>query len=163
MSKANSEVKVLTTALKRIESGRWGKGSWTRPGKNVITGQHDHLLCLEGTITGGSSTTRTDAQVAALVRMRGVMKDLHGSDMIPFMNDSDNFTFEMAVEVVKETLRRAKAEKAARTRFAGPDISDFTDLTDEPQKETFDVFSALVDSSVEPDFSGFLVTEGKQS
>lgn len=159
MSKANSEVKVLTTALKRIENGRWGQGSWFQKGTNVVTGRPDYLLCLEGTITGGSSRARTDAQCAALERMRDVMLDLHGSREIPFINDRNGFTFEMAVEVVKESLRRAKAAKAARTRFDGPDISDLTDLTEEQQTEMYDVFSALVDESVEPDFSGFLETE----
>lgn len=162
MSKANSEVKVLTTALKRIESGRWGKFSWSQEGFNVVTGQPTYLLCLEGSITGGSAKPRTDAQRAALHRMRGVMKVLHGLDEIPLINDSQNFTFEMAVEVVKESLRRAKAEKAEKTRFKGPDISDLTDLTEEKQEEMYDVFSALVDASVEPDFSALIGTKQLQ-
>lgn len=162
MSKANSEVKVLTTALKRIESGRWGKFSWSQEGFNVVTGQPTYLLCLEGSITGGSSIARTDAQRAALERLRGVMKDEYGRAEIPFFNDSSGFTHEMAVKVVKEALRRAKAEKAEKTRFKGPDISDLTDLTEEKQEEMYDVFSALIDESVEPDFGALIGTKQHQ-
>lgn len=124
MSKANSTVKVLQTALKRIEKGRWGQGTWMQEGKNLVTGESTHLLCLEGSITNGHNQPMSEQQEEALNIMRSVMKDWHGRADIPGGNDHGRFTYAMAIEIAKESLRRAKGEKADTAQRTGPSMED---------------------------------------
>lgn len=61
MSKANSPIKVLKTAIKRLDKG-WTKGEWSK--FDPETGQVS--VCLEGAIFGFCSEAQTPQQTEAL-------------------------------------------------------------------------------------------------
>jgi len=158
MSKASTEVKVLQVALKRVEAGRWGKSSWQQVGHNVVNGEVTHLLCIEGSVTNGSREPKTVQQVAALERLRGVMRDWHNVGAIPTGNDHHGFTHQMAIDLIREALRRAKGEKADRARRTGPNMEQLMTLVE--QDQTTDAFEELIEASdFEPDFSNFGLSE----
>lgn len=162
MSKAKTEVKVLQAALKRVEAGRWGQGNWQQVGQNVVNGEITHLLCIEGSVTNGARMPTTEPQKQALERLRGVMHDWHRTRQIPTGNDHRGFTHKMAVELIKEALRRAKGEKADRAQRTGPNMEQLmtlvaqdeaVDVVEEQKANGPDAFEELIMSAdFEPDF-----------
>lgn len=162
MSNATTEIKVLQVALKRVEAGRWGQGTWQKKGRNVVNGEVTHLLCIEGSVTNGQRVPQTEPQKQALARLRGVMHDWHRISSIPDANDHRGFTHKMAVEVIKEALRRAKGEKADKAQRTGPNMEQLmtlveqdqtTDVVEEPTGNVPDAFEELIQASdFVPDF-----------
>ena len=128
MSKAKTEVKVLEVALRRVEAGRCGQGTWQQKGRNVVNGEVTHLLCIEGSVTNGKRVPETEPQRQALDRLRGVMRDWHQTNAIPTGNDHHGFTHQMAVNLIKEAVRRAKGEKADRAQRTGPNMEQLMTL-----------------------------------
>lgn len=149
MSNANSEVKVLTVALKRVRAGRWGQGTWLGKGPNAVTGVPAHLLCLEGSITGGSQIPKTEAQTAALNTLRVVMSDWHDQVSIPGGNDHNRFVHQMAIDILEEALRRAKGQKADTARRTGPDMAELFKADADASNEALE-FEDLVAATAAP-------------
>jgi hypothetical protein len=103
MSKSNSPVKVLKTALNRIQK-RWGKGDW-------LAGEDSgYAMCIEGAICNGrpQSSTITSAQQGALELVRDVLKSKNGLPSIPGFNDNSNTSLEDVEEVLKTAIIRGE-------------------------------------------------------
>lgn len=99
MSKANSPVKVLRTALKRIQKG-WIKHNW-----HVRFGDESYV-CLEGALYGFCQKPQTEAQVKAADMCRKIIKERTGLYAIPAFNDHPDRTKEEVEEVVKLAIIR---------------------------------------------------------
>lgn len=108
MSKGNSAVKVLRTALKRVQKG-WTQHVWYR--KDPETGQT--YVCLEGALFGYCSLQEhqlTPAMREARDFVVEVIKDRYEGrfDGIPAFNDRPGRTQEEVEEVTKLALIRAE-------------------------------------------------------
>lgn len=99
MSKANSPIKVLRTALHRVQKG-WTKNHWSwydrRTGKNFV--------CLEGAVYGFCDEKKhqpTEAQKKAIKILKEIIKENYGINSIPTFNDDRETTQEAVEEVIK--------------------------------------------------------------
>lgn len=108
MSKGNSAVKVLRTALKRVQKG-WTQHVWYR--KDPETGQT--FVCLEGALYGYCSLQ--DHQLTPAMReardfVIEIIKERYDGrfDGIPAFNDNPKRTQEEVEEVTKLALIRAE-------------------------------------------------------
>lgn len=98
MSKSNSPIKVLRTALKRVQKG-WTKNTWSYRGQDGTT-----YVCLEGAVYGYCDATKhvvTPEQKKAIEVLQGIIYEKYGIRAIPQFNDNDGTTKEMVEEVVK--------------------------------------------------------------
>src|SRR4051812_14385426 len=103
MSKANSAIKVLRVALKRVEK-RWGKRAWS---KKDDAGTY--RVCLEGAITGGCEMPNTQPQQEALRVVRTVILERFpevDGRIIPVFNDAQERTIDEIIEVIKLSIIR---------------------------------------------------------
>lgn len=123
MSKANNPIKVLKTAIKRLNKG-WKKGDWAEYNPN--TGQVS--VCLEGAIFGFCHSAKTNAQREAKAACEQIIlervldgtfvfKDygpgdielvsaVNGVGLIPKMNDEFAQTADEMVEICKLAIIR---------------------------------------------------------
>lgn len=106
MSKAGTPIKVLRTAMKRIDKG-WIQRDWSAE----IDGQW--FVCLEGALFGYCDANRhglTDAQEAARDVVLGVINDRYSYskayNSIPSFNDEPGRTKEEILEVIKLAIIR---------------------------------------------------------
>ena len=104
MSKANNPIKVLKTAIKRINKG-WDKGNWVYYDKK--TGKAS--VCLEGAIYGYcTGQNATEAQKKAIRVVEEIIGERTGSSMpdIPSFNDAPLTTKDDILEVCKLAIIR---------------------------------------------------------
>ena len=107
MSKANSPVKVLKVALRRVQKA-WGTGEWKiDTGKRDEGGKRIYAVCLQGAIFGYCSQPLTQPQRDALRILEDVAKEDYGERSIPGLNDS-MLTQESAELLVKRAIIRAE-------------------------------------------------------
>lgn len=104
MSKAGTPIKVLRTAMKRVDKG-WIQRDWSVE----IRGQW--FVCLEGALFGYCDANRhglTDAQEAARDVVLGVINDRYSKlyHSIPAFNDEPGRTKEEILEVIKLAIIR---------------------------------------------------------
>lgn len=106
MSKANSPIKVLRVAYRRIQKG-WIKGSWALVNKKPkgVT-----EVCIEGAIYGFSNSSPNTACLVAKDLVMEIINEKYPGQFtsIPGFNDHPDTTHEMAMEVVKLALIRAE-------------------------------------------------------
>lgn len=99
MSKANSAIKVLKTAIKRVDKG-WTRGSWSKP-----TSDGGRAVCLEGAIFGYCMDAQTDEQREAHAAVLEVIQDRFPDSSfaltIPGTNDRKIKDKEEAKELLK--------------------------------------------------------------
>lgn len=95
MSKANSPIKVLRTALKRVQKA-WRQGAWSEKGDDG-----NYYVCLEGALYGYCNAAKTQAQKDAAKVCENIIFEKYGIQGIPSWNDRPNTTQEMVEEVVK--------------------------------------------------------------
>lgn len=117
MSQANSTVKVLRTALKRVQKA-WGKGAWGQDTgrRDPETGKKIYAVCLEGAVMGFCNTMTTPQQEEALRLIKHSIKDMwlnrydsENADHINIPSVNDGYlTNEQAEEVVKRALIKAE-------------------------------------------------------
>jgi hypothetical protein len=125
MSKANSAIKVLRTALKRVTKG-WTQHVWSFT--DPVTGQT--FVCLEGGLFGYCDQNKhglTDAQKQARDACLEVIKDRYQGRFwsIPTFNDEPGRTQEEVQEVIKLAIIRLET-----TGGEASDEEDFDDLLD---------------------------------
>lgn len=117
MSNANSAIKVLRTALKRVQKG-WTQNVWMRreDGKTYV--------CLEGAVYGycdGNKHKRTKEQIEAIDVLLNIIDERYGLPAIPKFNDTPGRTEEEIEEVLKLGIIRLETDAAM-------DDEDFEDL-----------------------------------
>lgn len=103
MSKASTPIKVLRTALKRVQT-RWTTGTWNDLRTNS-DGTKTSFVCLEGALFGGQRQPITDAQVKAHKMVQVVLKETHGTTNIPQWNDT-RADQAKAEDLIKRTIIR---------------------------------------------------------
>lgn len=123
MSKAGTPIKVLRTALKRVEKG-WTKDHWSYKADDG-----NYYVCLEGALFGYCDSNKhglTDAQKDARDVVLKIINERYGyySD-IPAFNDARERTKEEVLEVVKLAIIRLET-----TGDGEMDEDDFADLLD---------------------------------
>lgn len=99
MSKANSPIKVLRTALKRVQKG-WTKSTWHYYNPSDGT----NYVCLEGAIYGYCPEEKhntTPEQRQAINVVREIVREEYGYETIPTFNDAMATTKENVMEVIK--------------------------------------------------------------
>ena len=133
MSRANNPIKVLRTALKRIDKG-WRKGAW---GQKNADGSME--VCLEGAIYGFCNLGHmaTPAQKQALSVVQEILKEkfperypYSGEYCIPSFNDHEDTTKDEVKEVVKLAIIRLETGWSE-------------DEPDVPEEELDDLFAHL--------------------
>lgn len=127
MSKASSPIKVLRTALKRVDKG-WRKGTWMH--RNQATGEV--FVCLEGAVYGYCDQNQhqtTEAQRSAIRVLREIIKEKYGFDDIPTFNDADERTQDEVKEVIKLGIIRLETDEMM-------DDEDFEDLLEHKERTT---------------------------
>lgn len=127
MSKANNPIKVLRTALKRVNEG-WTKSHWhifdRKTKKNYV--------CLEGAIYGYCDSQKhkpTLAQQQAVNVVKQIISERHGMDNIPEFNDFSETTLEDIQEVIKLGIIRLE------TGGDGLNDEEFDELLEFKDKE----------------------------
>lgn len=107
MSKSNSAIKVLRTALKRVQKG-WTKGTWSAPNNDG-----GRSVCLEGAIYGycnvSDMTKRgekpTQAQLEAMGIVTEIIKERYPRRTyfggVPSFNDHPENDIDDVMEVIK--------------------------------------------------------------
>ena|SRR5689334_1505491 len=108
MSKANSSVKVLRTALKRVDEG-WTQHEWHR----YEHGTKKHYVCLEGAIVGFCKPGEheiTRAQQEAMNVCRQIIWEKTGQTEIPTYNDEPGRTKEEIKELIKLGIIRLETD-----------------------------------------------------
>lgn len=99
MSKSSTPIKVLRTALKRVQKG-WTKNQWHR--HDPETGQN--FVCMEGAVYGYCEPAKhqtTPAQRTAIKVLKEIIKEKYGIEEIPSFNDADGRTKDEVLEVIK--------------------------------------------------------------
>lgn len=109
MSKGNSALKVLRTALKRVDKG-WTKGVWSDKGNDGV-----QYVCLEGALFGYCDSHRnglglTDAQEKAREVVLKIIRERHNQWSIPSFNDAPERTKEEIQEVIKLSIIRLETD-----------------------------------------------------
>lgn len=104
MSKASTPIKVLRTALKRVEKG-WIQRDW------VAEIDGTHYVCLEGALFGYCDANKhglTDAQEGAKAAVLSVIHDRYNRlyQSIPSFNDAPGRTKEEILEIIKLAIIR---------------------------------------------------------
>jgi hypothetical protein len=97
MSKANSPIKVLRTALKRVQKG-WTKQTWHAHSNGV------NYVCLEGAVYGYCNDGKhgaTIAQSKAIKVLEDIIAERTGFHAIPAYNDAPERTQDEIEEVIK--------------------------------------------------------------
>lgn len=104
MSKANAPIKVLRTALKRINKG-WTKGEWSYRDRDGNV-----FVCMEGALFGYCDSKKhglTEAQEQAAAVVLDIIKERYpGCHNIPTFNDADERTLDEVQEVIKLAIIR---------------------------------------------------------
>lgn len=126
MSKASTPIKVLRTALKRVDKG-WTQGDWYKPGDKVA------YVCLEGALFGYCNAGKhglTDAQQAARAVIQQIISERHpGHSDIPSFNDQKGRTKDEILEVIKLAIIWLET-----TGDGEMDDDDFEDLLEFSEK-----------------------------
>lgn len=118
MSKANNPIKVLRTALGRVQKG-WIQHHW-----HYRDAEGNNFVCLEGAIYGycdANKHTVTEAQKIAAETCRRIIFEKTGRSEIPAFNDKDGRTQEEIEEVIKLAIIRLETSD-------GIDDDEFDDL-----------------------------------
>lgn len=116
MSNANSPIKVLKAAHKRV-SKQWTKNTWRR-----LESDGNYSVCLEGAIYGFCRNPNpTVAQKKAIEVVEQIIAERYASDMdwdpkmtkgiIPPFNDNPETTQEDVLEVIKFGIIRLETEE----------------------------------------------------
>lgn len=105
MSRGNNPIKVLRTALKRVQKG-WTKNHWSYRDDNG-----NQLVCLEGALFGYCDQDKhglTDAQKEARDVVLQLIHERFGKRFhsIPSFNDANDTTKEDVEEVIKLAIIR---------------------------------------------------------
>lgn len=95
MSKAKTPIKVLRTALKRVQRA-WSDKTWSEKGDDG-----NYYVCLEGAIYGFCRQPTTQAQRDAHAVCLQIVKEKYGAASIPNFNDESGRTQEQVAEVIK--------------------------------------------------------------
>lgn len=125
MSKANSPIKVLRTALKRVQKG-WTKHHWVWKDDNGKV-----YVCLEGGVYGYCNAHKhdtTEEQRTAIAVLRQIINEKYGIADIPVFNDKPERTQEEVEEVIKLGIIRLETM----------DDDDFEDLLEYMDKGSFE-------------------------
>lgn len=120
MSKANNPIKVLRTALKRVQKG-WTKNNWY-----FHDGHGNSYVCLEGAVYGYCERNKhgvTMAQDAAIRVLEDIIEERYGIKSIPEFNDRGTTTQDEVIEVIKLGIIRLETD-------AIMDDEDFENLLD---------------------------------
>lgn len=143
MSKASSPIKVLRTALKRVEKG-WTQDTWHEFG---VDGKH--YVCLEGAIYGYCRPGEhevTQAQREADEVVLAIIGEKYGFTSIPTFNDfkgrvrlserayimkQNRTTVEEVMEVIKLAIIRLETTPDG---LDDEDIDDLLEYMDEQEK-----------------------------
>jgi hypothetical protein len=117
MSKADSAIKVLNTAIKRVDKG-WTQNVWSfwDPVRKI------NFVCMEGAIYGYCDSSKhgvTPAQKEAADTCRQIIFERHGVMDIPHFNDTHGRTKDEVKEVMKLAIIRLETT---------PDDDDDPDL-----------------------------------
>jgi hypothetical protein len=121
MSKANSPVKVLRTALKRLQKG-YTKGSWAT--QNADGGMS---VCMEGAIYGYCTQPATQVQKDAISVVHKILSERHpdrsidkysGDVVIPMFNDHPDTTEDEVLEIVKLAIIRLETSDSLEEALA---------------------------------------------
>lgn len=121
MSKAGTPIKVLRTALKRVDKG-WTQNHWS-----FRDGEGNQYVCLEGALFGYCDSVKhglTDAQASARDIVLQIIRERYNAyDSIPSFNDQLGRTKEEVQEVIKLAIIRLET-----TGDGEMDEDDFNDL-----------------------------------
>lgn len=125
MSKGNSALKVLRTALKRVDKG-WTKGTWSEKG-----GDGTQYVCLEGALFGYCDSHRnglglTEAQEEARKVVLKIIRERHHAYSIPSFNDAPERTKEEIQEVIKFAIIRL--ETTGDGELEDEDVADLLEF-----------------------------------
>jgi len=114
MSKANSPIKVLHTALNRLQRG-WTKGTFYEGpgggdgGRRFRNGSKTAQVCLRGAIHGYQGQIKTEHSILAEIAVLEAINELYPEsavddgpwDTVTQFNDDRDTTFEMIEKTVK--------------------------------------------------------------
>ncbi len=131
MSKANSPIKVLRTALKRVDKS-WAQNAWV-----AHDDKGNYFVCLEGAVYGYCSRNDhqvTSAQNEAIKVLEEIISERYQTESgiptrIPDFNDKNGRTKEEVMEVIKLGIIRLETD-------ALMDDDDFEDLLEHKERTT---------------------------
>lgn len=138
MSNANNPIKVLRTALKRVEKG-WTTGRWRSEKPNE---DGNYSVCLEGAVYGYCSLTDmvlrgqkpTEAQKTAIKVLEEIIAEEHPSislrtyypgTIIPGFNDAVAESKDDVLRVIKLGIIRLESGWPFEEELDQADVDDF--------------------------------------
>jgi hypothetical protein len=132
VSKGNSALKVLRTALKRVQKG-WTQNTWSY----VDHSAGKTFVCLEGALFGYCDQSKhqlTPSQIEARDTVLSVIRDRYNGKFwsIPEFNDEVGRTEDEVQEVVKLSIIRLETAEDGLNDEEVEDLLDFKDAAKGP-------------------------------
>jgi hypothetical protein len=135
MSKGNNPIKVLKTALKRVEKG-WTQGMWLWRDSNGGA-----QVCLEGAIYGFCDKTKhsvTDAQLEAVNAVEAILfertGERAGNTSLAVFNDSCETTKEDVLDVIKLAIIRLESGWPEADELEEEQVAELFEFLDNSKK-----------------------------